>query len=47
LVFFQRAWEVVLYEDIALSGESVEDLDAFWGLEGEAEGFLVAVYLEE
>lgn len=45
-VLFQGAGQVVFHENVALGGELVQDLDAFLVLEGQAERFFVAVYLD-
>jgi hypothetical protein len=44
-VLFQGAGDVILDQHVARGGEFVENLNALWVCEGEAEGFLVAVYL--
>jgi len=45
VVFRERAGEVVLHEDVAGGDELVQEGDARGVLEGEAERFLVTVYL--
>jgi hypothetical protein len=46
-ILLQGSGQVVLHEDVALGGEFVQNIHALPVLEGQANRFLIAVYLGE